>query len=65
MANPQRTRRVVSTVWSIVIAVGVIALAGSIMLPSTKRARLDFRQQPYTQPGDGESTATSRPATQP
>ena len=43
MGRPPVGLRIGSLLSSILIAIGVIALVGSIMLPSTKRSRLDFQ----------------------
>ena len=40
--TPTRAHKVASSIWAILIGIGIIALAGSILLPSTKRARVDW-----------------------
>jgi hypothetical protein len=45
MGRPPVGLRIGSLLTSILIAVAVIALVGSIMLPSTKRSRFDFEKQ--------------------
>jgi hypothetical protein len=64
MEEPRRAFKIGSVVWSILIGFGLIALAGSLMLPSTKRARFDFRQnqQPATDPATSPARSA---ATQP
>jgi hypothetical protein len=42
MAIPTRRFKWLTVVWALVIGAGLIALAGSILLPSTKRARVDW-----------------------
>lgn len=45
-------------VWALLLGAGVIALAGTVLMPSTKRARIDldrFR-------GNPPSTSTTEPA---
>jgi len=44
MSQPSRAARVISLLWAVLIAIGIIALAGSVMMPSTKRARVDWDQ---------------------
>jgi hypothetical protein len=61
-----RRARALSLVWSILLAIGVVALAGSLMLPSTKRARIDFRhQQPQTDETGPSTAPSSEAATRP
>lgn len=65
MAGYSRGTKVGTIIWSVVIAVAVLALGISILLPSTKRARLDFRHmesEPTTEPTTEPSTQS---ATQP
>ena len=62
MGEPPRAFKVGSIIWAIVIGIGLIALGGSLLLPSTKRARFDFRQnqqstdEPTTSPATGPTT---------
>jgi hypothetical protein len=42
MSGPSRGFKVGSIVWALLIAVGLVFLAGSVLLPSTKRARVDW-----------------------
>jgi hypothetical protein len=73
MGQPSRKFKVGSVVWSVLISIGVLALGASIMLPSTKRARFDFREREQMRAAEeaaraAESAATqpsSQPATQP
>lgn len=65
MADLKRAGRIGSIFWSILIAVGIIALAGSIMMPSTKRARIHFQQFDQSDPTTTATTTTTNPATLP
>jgi hypothetical protein len=60
MTKAPKTFRIGSIVWAIVLGVVVVILGGGILLPSTKRARLQFHQ-----PETGELDAMTQPATQP
>ncbi len=45
MANkPHPVLKVGSVIWALVIGAVVLVLGASIMLPSTKRARMDFKE---------------------
>ena len=61
MANkPHPVLKVGSIIWALVIGAVVLVLGASIMLPSTKRARMDFKElealrQAETQPTTGPS----------
>jgi type II secretory pathway pseudopilin PulG len=41
---PARRFKFLTIVWALLLAIGVIALAGSVLLPSTKRARVDWAE---------------------
>jgi len=62
MADRRKVFRAGSVVWALILGVGVIMLGGSILLPSTKRARLDFRSLHDKQ---ADAPAATAPATQP
>jgi hypothetical protein len=38
------TRKTTSVLWAVLVGIGIIALAGSVMLPSTKRARVGVEE---------------------
>jgi type II secretory pathway pseudopilin PulG len=42
--KPTRAQKFASSIWAILIGIGIIALAGSILLPSTKRARVGVEE---------------------
>jgi hypothetical protein len=70
-----------TVVWAALLGLGVIALAGSMLLPSTKRARVDWGElrrmreqeelaaaaatQPATAPGATAPAATAPAAAEP
>ena len=58
MAGYSRGTKIGTLIWSIVIGSAVLVLGISILLPSTKRARMDFRHSL-------ESSATTEPTTEP
>lgn len=58
------TKRVATVVWSISIAVVLLVLTTSVMLPSTKRARISFDEDERvaaTQPFVDRPSATTQP----
>ena len=57
MAKPSKPFKIGSVVWSVLITIGVIALGISAILPSTKRAHLQF----VPQPGDAADRSTTAP----
>ena len=61
MSKPSRTFRIGAILWALLIGAGVVFLGASIMLPSTKRARFDFKHQPQSEPQSDEA-ATTAPA---
>ena len=67
MSEPTKPFRVASVIWSIVLTIGILALVGSILLPSTKRARFDFTQQERERMAteSAAATATTEPTTAP
>jgi type II secretory pathway pseudopilin PulG len=75
MGQPSRAFKVGSVVWSVLIALAVLVLGAAIMLPSTKRARLDFRQREQmraayeaelaAEAAAAATQASGEPATQP
>mgnify|MGYP001305508846 CR=1 FL=1 len=44
--KPGKTRRTMTVIWSVGIAIALIVFTTSVMLPSTKRTRIDFRSEP-------------------
>ncbi len=72
MAEPPRAFRIGSIIWSIAIGIGVLVLAVGVILPSTKKSRLDFKmmeriQEQERQMRENAATgpADTEPATQP
>jgi hypothetical protein len=60
----RRGFKAIAMIPAILIGVGIIALAGSLILPSTKRARIDLEE--LRQMNDAaERTASQPPATNP
>ena len=53
----------VTILWALILGAGVIALAGSMLLPSTKRARVDWDE--LRRMREQEELAASAAATQP
>ena len=46
MSSPTPTKfKVASVFTAVLISIGVIALAGSVLMPSTKRARIDLTER--------------------
>jgi len=62
MADRCRAARVGSVVWSILMGLGVIALGMSVIMPSTKRSRVDFR---HAQELPADDVAATEPTTAP
>jgi hypothetical protein len=51
MTNPPSTKfKIATVVWAVLLSVGIIALAGSILMPSTKRARIDLTERLEDEP---------------
>ena len=66
MAIPTRRFKWLTVVWVLVIGAGLIALAGSILLPSTKRARVDWGELRRLREQDElAAAAATQPATAP
>jgi hypothetical protein len=66
MAGRSRGFKWGSIVLALLLGTGLVALAGSMMLPSTKRARIDWDEVRRLQPEDvARSAATTAPATGP
>jgi hypothetical protein len=60
MATPPKSFRIGSLVTSTLIGLVVIVLGVSVILPSTKRAHINFQQ---FQQNDADATGATRPAT--
>jgi hypothetical protein len=59
--RPRRAMRIGTIVWALVIGTGIMALGVSVLLPSTKRARIHFPL-----PGENaDQAATTAPSTDP
>ena len=59
-----------SILWAVLIGIGLVALGGSILLPSTKRARVNVEglhrlSQERAAALEAEAAAAAAPATQP
>ena len=68
MANkPHPVLKVGSVIWALVIGAVVLVLGASIMLPSTKRARMDFKQLQADREAEAAAAtqASSQPTTEP
>ena len=63
---PLRSGKWLTILWALLLGTGLVALAGSVLLPSTKRARVDWdhvrRMQEQAALADAAAT---RPATAP
>jgi hypothetical protein len=55
-----RACRIGAILWALIIAAGVILLGGALILPSTKRAHLDFHERPGAQ-ASSDSDSTTQP----
>jgi hypothetical protein len=62
--KPSRAFKVGSVVWALVLGAAVLILGASILLPSTKRARIDFRQM-HEESDDAATQPASQPTTGP
>ena len=65
--TPTRAQKIASTIWAVLIGIGIIALAGSILLPSTKRARVgveELRRLSLERQAEMEAEEAARAATQ-
>ena len=54
-----------TVLWALLLGTGVVALAGSMLLPSTKRARVDLEQLRRMHEQELAAAAATRPKTQP
>ena len=63
---PLRSGKWLTILWALLLGTGLIALAGSVLLPSTKRARVDWEQVRRMQEQAAlADAAATRPATAP
>jgi hypothetical protein len=63
---PLRSGRWLTILWALLLGTGLVALAGSVLLPSTKRARVDWDQVRRMQEQAAlADAAATRPATAP
>ena len=63
---PLRSGKWLTILWALLLGTGLIALAGSVLLPSTKRARVDWDQVRRMQEQAAlADAAATRPATAP
>jgi hypothetical protein len=62
MTDPPKTFRIGSIIWSLTIGTLIVILGASVLLPSTKRARLQF-SHPEQEMSD--VAVSNPPATQP
>lgn len=66
MSDLRKPLRIGSIVWSMLLGAGVIALRVGVILPSTKRARIDLHELHSADAENPASAdASSPPATQP
>ena len=72
MANkPHRAFKVGTVIWALVLGAAVLFLGASIMLPSTKRARVDFnemkamREENERKAAEFEAAAATQATSQP
>ena len=69
--KPHRAFKVGSVIWALVLGAAVLFLGASIMLPSTKRARMDFnemkamREENERKAAEFEAAAATQAASQP
>ena len=64
--TPRGGFKTLSIVWASLIGVGLIALAGSVMLPSTKRARVNVEElRRLNQERAVEAAAATQATTEP
>ena len=62
MSGPSRGFKWGAVLWALLIGFGLIALAGSVLLPSTKRARVDWDEVRRMQ-AEADAAAATMPAT--
>ena len=63
---PARPGKLLTILWALLLGAGIVALAGSILLPSTKRARVDLNQLRRMQAEEkAAAAAATRPDTAP
>ena len=60
---PSKPFKVGSVIWSLLISIGVIACGVSVLLPSTKRARIQFNQ--VGEDPQNVAGPSTQPSTQP
>ena len=67
MDEPSRGFKWASALWAILLGIGIIALAGSILMPSTKRARVDWDEVRRVQAEEeaAAAVAATLPSTEP
>ena len=63
---PLRSGKWLTILWALLLGTGLVALAGSVLLPSTKRARVDWDQVRRMQEQSAlDDAAATQPATTP
>jgi hypothetical protein len=65
MAVPPRRLKWLTIPWALLIGLGLVLLAGSVMLPSTKRARVDWDELRRRQLADDPDTPATAPTSEP
>jgi len=66
MSEPSGGFKLGAILWALLIGAGIVLLAGSIMLPSTKRARVDLDELRRVQAEeDASAAAATLPSTAP
>lgn len=59
MSGPSSGFKWGAVLWALLIGVGIVALAGSVLMPSTKRARVDWDEVRRAQAEEEAAAATS------
>ena len=62
---PSRSGKWLTILWALLLGIGIVALAGSMLLPSTKRARVDWAELRRMREQEELAAAATRPATAP
>jgi hypothetical protein len=63
MSGRNGAAKVGSVIIALAIGIGIVGLAGSLMLPSTKRARVDWDEVQRLATEDEAATAVTSPTT--
>lgn len=63
MGGPSRGIKLATVLWALLIGGGIIVLAGSVLLPSTKRARIDWDEIERREAAEAAAAAAATQAT--